>query len=143
LHDLLARWSAADEPEAHLDEPLPVIYPDNLMTSVLDGFESLAVAASESMQHQTYAAILTALAVMFPRLQPGERQRAEDVVLRSLSGLGDHILTRDLDEALADMAGALDLAHAGRTAQAIRVARSGLAESIGRLNSRSTRVPTA
>jgi hypothetical protein len=74
-------------------------------------------------------------------LCPTDQQRAEDLVLRSLSGLGDQILTRDLDDALAALAESLDTSGALDTAQAVRVARNALAKSIGRLNSRSTRVP--
>jgi hypothetical protein len=140
LHDLLARWSSSNEPERD-DPPLPDVYLDNVMASAFGALESLTVVASESMQHQTYAAILNAIAVLFERLCPAERQRAEDLVLRSLSGLGDQILTRALDDALAALAESLDEGGALDTARAVRVARNQLAESIGRLNSRSTRVP--
>ena len=141
LHDLLARWSANGESHGN-DPPLPVVYPDNVLESVFGGFESLTVVASEAMQHQTCAGILNALTVTYERLQPAARRRVEDLVLRSLSGLGDHVLTADLDEALAAMAQAFDADGASDTAQAIRAARNGLAGSIGRLNSRATRVPT-
>jgi hypothetical protein len=140
LHDLLARWSV-DRGLDRRDRPLPVVYPDNVMAAAFGALESLTVGASESMQHQTYAAILNAIAVLLERLCPTDQQRAEDLVLRSLSGLGDQILTRDLDDALAALAESLDTSGALDTAQAVRVARNALAKSIGRLNSRSTRVP--
>ena len=77
LHDLLARWSAVRGPDRD-DSPLPVVYPDNVMAAAFGALESLTVVASESMQHQTYAAILNAIALLFERLCPAEQQRAEE-----------------------------------------------------------------
>jgi hypothetical protein len=140
FHDLLARWSVSEERDGK-ESPVAVVYPDNVMSSLFGGLESLAVVASEAMQHQTYAAILNVLAVTFDRLDAAERRRAEDLVLRSLSGLGDHVLTLELDDALATIAATLDAGGATETAHAVRTARNQLAESIGSLNSRATRIP--
>ena len=141
LHDLLARW-VAQEPEPD-DPSLPVVYPDNVMEILFDELESLTVVASEAMQPQTYAAVLDALAVTFDRLGPRERDRTQELVMRSLASLGDHVLTRKLDEALAGIADAFERAGLGESALSVRAARDGLAESIGKLNSHSTRVPDA
>jgi hypothetical protein len=61
--------------------------------------------------------------------------------LRTLAGLGDHVLTVELESALTSLVATLE--HAGRleTAAAVRTALTTLAASNGVLNSRATRVP--
>ncbi|MGH7263928.1 MAG: hypothetical protein ACREMB_03605 [Candidatus Rokuibacteriota bacterium] len=108
---------------------------------LLEALESLAVVASESLQHQSLAEVVRTVAVMFDRLPPRHLRRAEDLVLRSVSALGEHVLTAELDAALSDLVSALAGADRLETAAAVRTARDTLARSVGRLNSRSTRVP--
>jgi hypothetical protein len=79
--------------------------------------------------------------MMFDRLPAEQQPRAEDLIRRSLSALGEHVLTAELDAALEALADALAAAGRVGTADAVRTARNQLAESIGKLNSRSTRVP--
>lgn len=141
LRDLLARWTA--EPDAPSDaEPLPIVYADDVMARLLGAFELLAVVASEAMQPQTYAEILRTFAGDFDRLPASEQDRVEALVLTSLSTLGEHVLTAELDQALTALAATL--ARAGRTsAAAVRAAHAELATTAGKLNSRATRVPSA
>lgn len=141
LRDVMARWSTepvAQEPDAH---PAPVVYSDDTFAQLLHALESLAVVSTESMQHQNFTEIVRTFAGMFSRLPLAWQSRAEDLVLRALSGMADHVLTAELDTALNDLASAL--ADAGRPAgaAAVRQARSELARSVGKLNSRSTRKP--
>ena len=139
LRDVLARWSIEQDEPA--EQPVPVVYTDRVFEGLMQAFETLAVVSSESMQHQVFAEVAHAFAMMFDRLPADRQVRAEDLVLRIISALGDHVLTADLDASLTDLADAL--AGAGRldTASAVRTARAGLAGSIGKLNSRATRVP--
>jgi uncharacterized membrane protein len=142
LRHILACWF---EPRDHVGDsggvepPPPVVYRDNVPEQVMKAFESLAVVASESMQHQSLAEILRTFAVMFRRLPVPLQERAEDVLLRSLSALGEHVPTSDLDESLAEVIAALTAAGRSDSAGAIRDAQQQLGRSIGRLNSRSTR----
>lgn len=141
LRDVLARW-CAEPPERDPAEPVPVVYVDNTVGRLFDAFETIAVVSSESMQHQTYTEVVRTFTVMYDRLPSDQRRRAEDLIMRILSALGDHVLTAELDaalNALGDM-----LARAGRvdTAAAVRAARAELATSFGKLNSRATRTPT-
>ena len=145
LRDLLARWLRSDAafgaggaPEG--DPNAPVVYSDKLPDQLLQGFEALAVVASESMQHQSIAEIYQTVASQFHRLPPHLGRKAEKLLLRSLSGLGDHILTSELAAALSAVAAALDAAGHCQSAEAISAAESRLGLSVGRLNSRSTRV---
>ena len=144
LRDLLARWLNADgafssDADAGADRTARVVYPDNLSDQLMKGFESLAVVASESMQHQCAAEVYRSFASLFDRLPPSLQRRAESLLLRSLSGLGDHILTTELEASLSAVIDALTVAGRVQSADAIGVARRQLERSIGRLNSRSTR----
>jgi hypothetical protein len=141
LRDLLARWAMDDhDGEESSDQRLAVVYPDDVMERLLGTIESLTVVASESMQHHAYADVLRGLAATLDRLPPPLAKRAEEVVLRSLAGLGDHVLTAELDGALTAVARALEQASLIEGAEAVRAAQSELAATVGLLNSRSTRV---
>jgi uncharacterized membrane protein len=144
LRDLLSRWLASDvlfgEGKAVVPDPTAcVVYNDNLPERLMQAFESLVVVASESMQHQSAAQIYRALATLFPRLGRDLQQRADDLILRSVSGLGDQILTHELDVSLALLVGVLRTSGRTSCADAVETARSKLGETIGQLNSRSTR----
>ncbi len=110
---------------------------------MFDAFESIAAVASEAMQSQTYAEIVRSFTLTFHRLPGDQQRRVEDVLLRTLPALGDHVLTAELDEALTGLV--LTLGKAGRfkTATAISAAQTELATTVGKLNSRSTRVTNA
>lgn len=142
LRDLLARWSAGDAGRAPgVDAPgsVPVVYPDDLYKQVLDALETLAVVASESMQPQTAAELIRTLALIFGGLPPGQQERAGDLIRRSLSALGEHVLTAELEAALTTLIDTLDRAGRPETARLVRGARDRLGASIGRLGSRATR----
>jgi hypothetical protein len=141
LRDLLARWSAAPCAPDPAAPPAPVVYQDDVIARLLGVFSSLAVAASEGMQHQSLAAIAQALTVMLPRLDARYQAAIADLSDRMLSGLGDQILTRELQDALTALGRALAEAGCHEAAQHLQVAAARLHQSIGVLNSRSTRVP--
>ena len=143
LRDLLARWAVADLEETGEagEECLAIVYPDDVVERLLGTIESLTIVASESMQHHVYADILRGLATTMDRLPPPLAKRTEELVLRSLAGLGDQMLSAELEAALDQIATALDEAERGEGAAAVRAARGELAMSVGRLNSRATRVP--
>jgi uncharacterized membrane protein len=143
LRDLLARWSAEGvEPEHPPEGGLAIVYADTTLPRLMDAFETLAVAASESMQHQSLVAVLIALSTLFERLPPDLARRAEDVAMRVLSSLGDHVCTAPLDHALESLA--LTFRNAGRevSASAVEGARRQLEQTVGQLGSRSTRADT-
>lgn len=143
LRDLLARWSAADIASGEGDRPHrapPVIYCDDIPGQLMDAFESLAIVTSESMQHQTMAEILRTFVTLFDRLPPVLQRRTEELLLRVVSSLGDHVLGAELDSSLSALVRTLDAAGRTDTAAAVEVARQELSTSVGRLISRSTRV---
>ncbi len=143
LRDLLARWlhddAAFGDGGGYADPASPVVYFDDLPNILMRAFESLAVVASESMQHQNAAAIYRTFAGQFHRLPAPLRTQAEDLFLRSLAGLGDHILTSELDAALSDLCTALRARGPSACAEALDDAQQRLARSVGRLHSRGTR----
>lgn len=142
MRDLLARWAVSSEEDSG-EERLPVIYADNVMAKLFGAFESLTVVASESMQHQIYAEIVSSISVTFDRLPAADQQAAVSLVLRSLAGLGDHVLTTQLDDALTGLNQTLEGAGYSEAAASIQAALDQLAMSVGKLNSRATRVPSA
>jgi hypothetical protein len=105
----------------------------------MDALETLAVVASESMQPQTAAELVRTLALVFGRLPPGQQPRAEDLIRRSLSALGEHVLTAELEAAITGLIDTLDGAGRPETARLVHDARDQLRRSIGRLGSRATR----
>lgn len=147
LRDVLARWAAEGVEEkgspGGADEPdVAVVYSDDVLPQLMDAFESLAVVSSESMQHQAFAEITRTFATMFDRLPTDLQRRAEELVRRILPALGDHVLTADLDAALSSLTSSLAAAGKRETAAALQAAHAGLAGTVGKLNSRSTRVPS-
>jgi uncharacterized membrane protein len=141
LRDVLARWSL-EEVDESVGTPAPVIYHDDSFDRLLDTFESFAVVSSESMQHQVFTELLRTVTTMFERLPIDYKPRAENLVLRMLSVLGDHALTAELDKALSEVTSMFDRTGKQDTAAAVREAHERLARSVGVLNSRATRTKT-
>ena len=137
LRDLLARWQ--DDADVQRDDASPVVYIDDVPERLLNAFESLAVVASESMQHQSHAEILRTFDILFERLSERGKARVEDIVMRTLPAVGDHVLTAELDDAMIRLVATLQRAGREVTAGALDAARRRLAASIGRLGARSTR----
>lgn len=138
LRDILARWAQPHAANATA-KPAPVVYVDNVMPKLLNAFESLAVVASESMQHQSYTEIVRTFELVYARLPDALQRRCEDVVLRTLSGLGDQILTAELEGALTAWIVTLDQAGRKDAAAAVATAQEKLARTVGKLGGRSTR----
>ena len=105
----------------------------------MDAFEPLAVVASESMQHQSFAEVVRTFAVMFDRLPLDQQRRAEDVILRIISGLGDFVLTAELNSTLSGLVCALNQSARVNAAAAVQAAQERLQLSVGKLHSRATR----
>ncbi len=139
LRDLALRWSV-EKPPPVPSNALPVVYRDNVLEHVIDALESIGVAASESLQNQCGAEVLLTFADLLERLPVGLQPRAEDAVRRALSGLGDHVLTADLDRALSHLAETLSATGRTNTEREVRTAHARLAQTVGVLFSRDSRV---
>jgi len=143
LRDLVASWTDQGQlmVPCEAGQEFTMVYPDNVPTALLRSFESLAVVASESMQHQTLAGVYRALALALGRIEEPLKAEVAGIVDRSLAALGDQVLTAELGEAIDCLAQALD--RAGLDASELRSARAELGQSRGKLNSRATRVKRA
>jgi hypothetical protein len=97
------------------------------------------VASSESMQYQIYDEVARAFTVMLGRVPNSVQTRIEMVILRSLSGLGDHVPTTELDMTLSGLEEELRSIGSVDAANAVRDAQAQLNEAVGNLGSRSTR----
>ncbi len=125
LRDILARWSG-EEDKAAAAQPFAVVYQDNVVEHLMDTFETLAVVSSESMQHQNFIEVVHTFALMFDRLPAPWQVRVEDLILRILSALGDHVLTAQLDLALTDLIKTLTASARFETAAAVHAAQNQL-----------------
>lgn len=107
---------------------------------LMSTFETLAVVAAESMQHQSIAEVVRALAGLLDSLPVEQQARADDIIRRIVPTLGDHVLTGELDAALSALVSALAGSARLSTAAAVQAARDTLAETVGELHSRASRV---
>lgn len=134
----MTHWIEEPGPEPAPDA-LPIVYKDDVMIQALDALETIAVASTESMQHQVYAEVSHSLALL-PRMPPDLQARLAEIALSTVSGMGDLVLTGELDVALAQLIAAFEAAGDQQAAEAMQGARDDLAESLGRVNSRQSRV---
>lgn len=139
LHNLLSCWSE-EQPTEKEACASAIFYTDNTLEELMRGFENLAVVSSESMQHQVFEAILTSFSATIARVPASWQQRIERVLLIMLSVMGDHVLTTALENALETIAHQLYGLQRTQTARAVEEALQQLKMSVGKLNSRSTRV---
>lgn len=139
LRDLSARWS---EPSAEVPaelRPLPVVYRDTVLTDLIGAFESMAVVASESMQHQSLSEVLRSFADLL-RWMPSDLQpRLDDAIRRLPPALGDHVLTAELEDALVGLCDALREVGRPDTERLIRRALARMTDLVGTYESRGTR----
>lgn len=137
LCNLLSRWSYMDcEPDKNI---YPIVYKDNVVPRLMDTFTTLTVAASESMQHQNFIEILHTFSIVFTRLSAQNKSRAEDIILRILSAMGDFVLTLPLEIELNKLVQILLESGSNETAKTVEAAKNKLSQTIGELNSRATR----
>ena len=138
LRDVLARWSERGVSDGD-EKPISIVYHDNVFEQLMSTLETLAICSSESMQHQNYIEVLNTFTNMFARLRATEQNRAEDIILRILSALGDFVLTAELDSALQNLSYSLEESKRYESAEAVRRAQEEFGHSVGNLNSRWTR----
>lgn len=97
------------EPEGEAEgEKLPVVYRDDVMSDLFDIFESLAVSASASRQHQSVREIVHALAVMATVAEGEVRDRVIKVTRVILATLNAHVVTSSLSDSLLELKKATD-----------------------------------
>ncbi|WP_310354698.1 DUF2254 family protein [Methylobacterium sp. BE186] len=139
LRDILSLWSPC-EADPKEDPISPLVYADRTPTEATDALETIIVVASESMQAQTLSDALRTIAILLDHVSQPTAERLADVAKRAVSSLGEHVLTRQLEAALSDLADALDRRGFTGVGAAIAEAAKQLGASLGKLNSRSTRV---
>lgn len=142
LRDIIAQWSRGER-DLRGDARSCIVYRDAAPTIATDALEAVIVVASESIQSQTLTEAVETLTILLGHVDPQTAERLADVANRALSSLGEHVLTRQLDVALIDLAKALEGRGFVTVARAVSRASTELAASLGKLNSRSTRVPGA
>jgi hypothetical protein len=118
LRDVLARRTA--ETDERKDRPdTDIVYHDELPGALMATLESLAVITADSQQHQVAADIIDAFASVLERLAQPYRERAMDLLMRTLPALSSHPPTLRLETALRDLADTLRRLDAHDTAAAV------------------------
>lgn len=93
-------------------------------------FESLAVVTADS-QHQVAADILDAFASLLDRLPDAYRERARDVLMRTLPVFASHPPTLPLERALHSLRDSLDRTGAHETARLVEEGLDNVRKPIG------------
>lgn len=140
LRDILSRWNAAPPPGE--DARSPIVYPDRTPEEAYDALETVIVATSEAMQAQTVASAIQTLDLLLDQFSGRAADRIADIARRALSGLGEQVLTRELEAALDSLRATLERRGLNELAGCYETATRSLVQTLGRLNSRSTRVPS-
>lgn len=143
LRDILGRWSATYAEVEASDGTLPVVYPDGLVERVIEALEALALVSTESLQSATFEEVLHAYRLSFGALPARMQDRVATSLGRLVTGLGDLLLTPQLERALEGMASALRAAGHTDAAATVETATRQMASASGQLAARSTRVKEA
>lgn len=138
-YDVIWRWTHDGQLMPARLEVGRILYRDTVAEQLMDGFESLIVAASESMQHQTLGTVLHALATTFPDLPPSCKDRVENIFLISLTALGDHLPTHVLQKHYTMVTEVLAADGRHAAAKAMADGWGELAATKGSLRSRGSR----
>lgn len=126
LRDLLARWSheahrrqPTTSDEAATREVLPIVYEDSDVDHLIDTLVGLLVVCAESMQHDTCAYVIEAVANVLPELSGQELEGAEQGLAATLPAVHGLVLSRPLERALSHLRETLQALEAGTTADAV------------------------
>ena len=143
LRDVVARWMVNYDEVEGSGGQIPLVYPDGLVERALEAIGALAVVSTESLQFATYEGAVRAYEGVFARLPDHLQDRVAASLRRLVTGLGDHILTQSLEEALTAIAHTLRTEGHADTADVVETARRQMASVAGSLAARSTRAQEA
>jgi hypothetical protein len=98
---LLRSWGTEDVHTAEeFGGRLPVVYPDDAVTKIIDGLLGLIPAAERTAQHQTTGGVLITIARVLPQLAETPQRTAIDRLERVLPTSMHQTLTGEMDRAL-------------------------------------------
>ena len=143
LRDVVARWVVDYDEIEGSGGQIPLVYPDGLVERALEAIGALAVVSTESLQFATYEEAIRAYEGVFARLPGHLQDRVATSLRRLVTGLGDHVLTRSLEEALTAVVHTLRAEGHAETADVVETARQQMASVAGTLAARSTRAQEA
>ena len=139
LRDLIARGAQAAAIEANPTSR--IVYADRFVEDGVGALTTIGVVSSESLQNLLAAEVWRSLAALIEDTPADRLPLLTDSVLRLLSTLGDHVMTREVERGLSACEDALRGRGEAETAEALREAAAGLGQSVGHLNARGTRMP--
>jgi hypothetical protein len=124
---LLNSWGTVDTHTAgDFGGPLPIVYPDAAVTTILDGLLGLVPPAGNAAQHQTASGVLVTIARVLPQLTDAPRQVAVDRLERVLPASLRQTFTGEMDHALEALRDALSTVGYGDRAHRVRELRDEL-----------------
>jgi len=130
-----------DSEQSHDDKKIAFYYQDSVIESAAGVLESIAIASSESMQHQTFAEVLDNISLVYPYVSSDIQSKFNDVIKRILSAMGDHVLSNDLDKSLTRLIETLSSSKGNQaTAKTVRIAQEKFSRSVGQLANRGSRI---
>ncbi len=133
LRDVLAR-ATLEPPGQERGPQTDIVYEDDFPGILMDTVESLAVVTAESQQHQAAAEIIVGLTTLLPRLPEGYRQRADELLMRTLPALASHPPTQQLERALVKLESTLQELGSDDGARLVRDALEAIRSRIGRVD---------
>jgi hypothetical protein len=108
---LLNSWGAeAAHPATEFGGPLPIVYPDNAVSKVVDGIPGLIPATESAAQHQTCSGVLVTIARVLPQLAGALQETVVDRLDRVLPASMQQTFTGEMEQACTALADALTTA---------------------------------
>lgn len=141
LHDIFNCWIGSTDKDGEQVGEQPVIYlHDEVQHKLFTCLQNIAVVTSESMQHQVFIAILEIFIGTLRKAPRAWQEEMEETILIMISVMGDHVYTTAMDRSTTALVEELKKQGLSDTARALSRAAGKLKDTVGRLNSRGTRV---
>ena len=137
LRDVIARF-VVEHDRFEPDPDTAIVYHDDVPGVLMGTVESLAVVTADSQQHQVAADILQALAGLLDVLPQEYRERATELLMRTLPALASHPPTLVLERALQSLHEALQRTGEESAARLVEQGLDNLRERIGTVDTQYT-----
>ena len=135
LRDIFARWADEKRDKEGDDEDiLPIVYCDDVQGHVLNALATIAAGAKESLQHVVMTEALKALQSLYVRVPTPFKFQVKDVIRRVVPALRPLILTRELEQAIRNLAASMRDGADRQTADELDAAATEMFQRVGRIS---------
>ena len=143
LRDIIARWCVDYDAVEGSPGTLPLVYPDGLAERAVDALGAFGVVSTESLQFLAFEEVMRAYVHVFGQLPEHLQDRVAATLRRLVTGLGDHVLTCSLEDALEEAERTFREEGYADAADALQTARRQMVSVAGTLAARSNRAQLA